>query len=500
VIEILSSISLEGLVIATLGMALGIFLGALPGFGGSSAIAIALPIAITMSPLNAMVFLVNLYGGTHYGGGITSVMLGVPGDAGGAPTVIDGFPMTRKGLGSEALAMGSMGSFVGGTVSVIAFLLFSPWLARFALRFGPPEFFVLVMFGLTILASIDPSRLWKGLFSGGLGMALAAVGVDSYWAEPRMTFDILQVYEGLPFVPALLGLFCVSQMLELIDEKSLESKMRTTLPTFHGIFVGMIKSFRYWRIMLQSSVVGTFIGALPGAGATIAAFVAYTLAKNTSPHPEKFGTGIPEGVIAPEAANSSNVGGALIPTFALGIPGSGAAAVLMGVMMYMGLRPGPRLFLEQLPLIQTLGAYLLFGCLLIGVCGAVAAKYFYRLTRVPMKILVPCTIAAAGLGAYAVRTEMFDIGVMLGMGLLGYVLHKFRYPLSGVVLGMVLGPMAEEYFVQSVEMSDWDFSIFFTRPICIILWILVVMALFASRFLGKVDRTVPKLADDKEGE
>jgi putative tricarboxylic transport membrane protein len=486
--EILTSITLDSIFIATLGMAIGIFLGALPGFGGSSAVAIVLPVAITMSPLNAMIFLINLYGGSHYGGGITSVMIGVPGDAGGAPTVFDGFPMTRKGQGSEALAMGAMGSFVGGFLSVVAFLLFSPWLARFAMKFGPPEFFVLVLFGLTVLASIDPHRLWKGLFAGGFGMALAAVGVDAYWGEPRMTFDVMQVYEGVPFVPALLGMFCVSQMMGLIDEKMLESSPRATLPAFRGIFIGMIKSFRHWRVMLQSSAVGSFIGALPGAGATIAAFVAYTLAKNTSRHPEKFGTGVPEGVIAPEAGNSSNVGGALIPTFALGIPGSGAAAVIMGVMMYMGLRPGPRLFFEQLPLIRTLGVYLLFGCLLIGVCGAIAAKYFYRVTRVPMKILVPCTIAAAGLGAYAVRSELFDVGVMLGMGLVGYVLHKFKYPLSGVVLGLVLGPMAEEYFVQSVEMTDWNFSIFFTRPICIVLWALIVLTLFASRWLSKISK------------
>ena len=486
--EIVSSITLDSVFIATLGMAIGIFLGALPGFGGSSAVAIVLPVAITMSPLNAMIFLINLYGGSHYGGGITSVMIGVPGDAGGAPTVFDGFPMTRKGQGSEALAMGAMGSFVGGFLSVVAFLLFSPWLARFAMKFGPPEFFVLVLFGLTVLASIDPRRLWKGLFAGGFGMALASVGVDAYWGEPRMTFDVMQVYEGVPFVPALLGMFCVSQMMTLIDEKMLESSPRATLPAFRGILLGMARSFRHWRVMLQSSAVGSFIGALPGAGATIAAFVAYTLAKNTSPHPEKFGTGVPEGVIAPEAGNSSNVGGALIPTFALGIPGSGAAAVIMGVMMYMGLRPGPRLFFEQLPLIRTLGVYLLFGCLLIGVCGAIAAKYFYRVTRVPMKILVPCTIAAAGLGAFAVRSELFDVGVMLGMGLVGYVLHKFKYPLSGVVLGLVLGPMAEEYFVQSVEMTDWNFSIFFTRPICIVLWALIVLTLFASRWLAKISK------------
>ena len=488
-VEILTSLSLDALVWTIIGMAIGIFLGALPGFGGSAALAIVLPIAITQSPLNSMVFLLNVYGGTHYGGGITSVMLGVPGDAAGAPTVFDGFPMTRKGEGSEALAMGSMGSFVGGFFSVLAFLFFAPSLARFGLRFGPPEFFVLVVFGLTVLASVDAKRLWKGLFAGGIGITIGAIGVDSYWGEPRAVFGIAHIEEGIPFVPALLGLFCISQMLELINENKLEHEgVSPANPNFRGIFKGMVQAFRHWRVMAQSTVIGTFIGALPGAGATIAAFISYTLAKNTSKHPEKFGTGVPEGVIAPEAGNSSNVGGALIPTFALGIPGSGAAAVLMGVMMYQGLRPGPRLFMEQIDLIQTLGVYLLFGCLMIGVCGAIAAKYFYRVTRVPMSILVPCTVVASSVGAYAYRSELFDIGVMLVMGLFGFVLARFRYPLSGVVLGLVLGPMAEDYFVESVELAAWDFSIFFTRPICIVLWIFVVAALVGSHFVSRLAR------------
>jgi putative tricarboxylic transport membrane protein len=488
-LDILASLTIDSLMWSAIGMALGIFLGALPGFGGSSALAIVLPVAITLSPLNSMVFLINVYGGTHYGGGITSVMLGVPGDAAGAPTVFDGFPMTRKGKGSEALAMGAMGSFVGGFLSVLAFLFFAPPLARFGLRFGPPEFFVLVVFGLTVLASVDGQRLWKGLFAGGIGMAIGAIGVDGYWGEPRAVFDVAHIEEGIPFVPALLGLFCMSQMLELINEKKLEQEgISPANPTFGGIFRGMVQAFRHWRVMIQSSVIGTFIGALPGAGATIAAFIAYMFAKNTSKYPEKFGTGVPEGVIAPEAGNSSNVGGALIPTFALGIPGSGAAAVLMGVMMFMGLRPGPQLFMEQIDLIRTLAVNLLFGCLMIGVCGAVAAKYFYRITQVPMPILVPCTVVAASVGAYAYRTEVFDIGIMMVMGAFGYLLTRFRYPLSGVVLGLVLGPMAEVYFVESVELAAWDFTIFFSRPICIVLWVCIAAAVFGSGFIAKMVR------------
>jgi putative tricarboxylic transport membrane protein len=488
VLDILSSIALDAVLLAILGMAIGIFFGALPGFSGGTAVALCLPIAVTLSPINAMVFLINIYGGSHYGGGITSILLGVPGDAGGAPTVFDGFPMTRKGKVAEALGYGAMASATGGTLSIVAFLMFSPFLARFALRFAAPEFFVLVLFGLTVLASVEPGRLWKGLFAGGVGMAVASMGVDQYWNEKRMTFDIPQLYEGLPFIATLLGLFCISQMMVLINEKSLVRGEIKVNPTLRETLSGMGKTFRHIRVLLQSTMVGTFIGALPGAGAAVSAFVSYTLARNTSRSPEKFGTGTPEGIIASEAANSSNVGGALIPTFALGIPGSVAAAILMGVMMYMGLRPGPRLFIEQLPLIRTLGVYLLFGCMLIGVFGALVATYFYRITRIPLNILIPCTIAAAALGAYVNRTEFFDVGVMLGMGVVGYVLQKFDYPLAAVVLGMVLGPIAEEYFIQSGEMFDWDYTVFFTRPICLVLWIGIAASLFGSRILAKRDK------------
>jgi putative tricarboxylic transport membrane protein len=487
-LDILANISLDSVLFAVVGMAIGIFFGALPGFSGGAAVALCLPIAVTLSPLNSMVFLINIYGGSHYGGGITSILLGVPGDAGGAPTMFDGFPMTRQGKVAEALAFGAMASAVGGTFSILAFLLFSPFLARFALRFGAPEFFVLVVFGLTVLASVDPGRLWKGLFAGGVGMAIASVGVDPFWSEKRMTFGIPQLYEGIPFIASLLGMFCISQMMSLINEKSLVQEASVPNPTLRGFLLGMGKTFRYPRVLLQSSLVGTFIGALPGAGAAVSAFVSYTLARNTSRHPEKFGTGIPEGIIAAEAANSSNVGGALIPTFALGIPGSVAAAILMGVMMYMGLRPGPRLFIEQMPLLQTLGVYLLFGCLLIGVFGAFVGMYFYRFTRIELNILIPCTIAAASLGSYVSRTEFFDVAVMLTMGVFGYILHRYKYPLAAVVLGMVLGPIAEEYFVQSGQMYDWDFTVFFTRPICIVLWIGIAMSLFGSRLLARKDR------------
>lgn len=487
-VEIFTAMSVDTFLFSAAGIALGIFFGALPGFGGGAAMAISLPIAITLSPLNSMVFLICVYGGVNYGDCIPSVLIGVPGSPGSAPTAMDGFPMTRKGQVSQALAAGAVGSCVGATLSVLAFLFLAPLLARFALEFGPPEFFMLVVFGLTVLASIDVRGTSKTLFAGGIGISLALIGADPYWGQARMTMDSLQLYEGIPFIPALLGLFCISQMMLLIGDKELASAGVRQAPTLRGILSGMGTAFLRIRILLQSTVVGTFVGALPGAGATIAAFLAYTLAKNTSRHPETYGSGERDAVIASEAANSSTVGGALIPTFALGIPGSGSTAILLGVMMFMGLRPGPRLFLEQMPLIQTVVFFLLVGCVFIGIFGAFAAKYFYQITRIPLNILVPCTIATATLGAYSNRGELFDIGVMLFMGLFGYILVKLRYPLSAVVLGLVLGPLAERYFIQSVEMVDWDLTIFFSRPICLALWAAIALSLLGSRLLAYRDR------------
>ncbi|WP_108662886.1 tripartite tricarboxylate transporter permease [Acuticoccus kandeliae] len=486
--EIWAAMSVDTFGFAIIGIALGIFFGALPGFGGGAAMAISLPIAITLSPLNAMVFLISIYGGVNYGDSLPACLIGVPGSPGSAPTAIDGFPMTRQGRASEALAAGAVGSCAGATISVLAFIFLAPILARFALKFGPPEFFMLVVFGLTVLASIDARGTAKTLFAGGFGICLALVGADPYWGQSRMTFGAIELYEGIPFIPALLGLFCVSQMMLLIDDRVLAEPEDRQAPTMRGIIRGMGACTLRVRIILQSSLVGTVVGALPGAGATIAAFLSYTLAKNTSSNPAAYGKGERDAVIASEAGNSSTVGGALIPTFALGIPGSASTAILLGVMMYMGLRPGPRLFLEQMPLIQTLVIFLLFGCLMIGLFGAFAAKYFYQLTRVPLKILVPCTIATATLGAYTNRGEIFDIGVMLAMGLLGYILVKLRYPLSAVVLGMVLGPLAERYFIQSVELVNWDLRIFFASPICIALWVGIALSLIGSRVLAYRER------------
>jgi putative tricarboxylic transport membrane protein len=470
------------------GIGLGIFFGALPGFGGSAALAVVLPIAISLSPLNAMVFMIGIHGGGYYGGGIPSILTGVAGEAGAAATVLDGFQMTRNGRGAEALAMMAVGSAVAGIFGIVCFLLFSPALARAALSFGPPELFMLVIFGLSVVGSIDLERMVKALFAGGLGLLIASVGVDAYLAEPRLVFDIPQLYDGLPFVPCLLGLFCVSQMMELIDEPDISKSGPVKVPSVRDTLRGMGSTFRYPKALTVGSVVGVIIGALPGAGATIASFVSYNIAKAVSSRPQDFGKGSPEGLIAPESANNSVVGGDLIPTFALGIPGSGSAAVLMSVMMYLGLRPGPQLFVEQWPLIQSLAFYLLLGCLMMVLFGVFAVGFFFRLTRIPLPILVPCVIALSCIGAYSSRGQIFDLGVMMAMGALGYILSKKKFPLSAVVLGLVLGPMAEEYLVQSLQLTNWNVSVFFTRPVCIALWVMIGFSVLSSAMLYRRTR------------
>lgn len=475
--------NIDVLLMIPFGLLLGIFFGVLPGFAGGTGIALCVPIAIFMSPLNSMVFLINLYAGAIYGGGVPAILLGVPGTAGAAATVADGFEMTKKGQFSEALAIQAVSSSFGSIVSILAFLFLSPFLARAALKFGPPEFFMLVLFGLSIIASIDQRNIFKGLFAGALGIALGTIGVDPIVGKVRMSMGLLYLYDGIPYIPFLLGLFCLARMMQLSNEVEIVKAVLDIKPSFKKIFEGMKVTFKYKAELIKGSLIGTFIGAIPGAGAAIACFVSYLQAKNTSKHPERFGTGIPEGIIAPETANNATMGGALIPTFVFGIPGSGATAVLLGVMMFVGLRPGPKVFFEQLTLIRTIGVALLIGSLLIGVFGAFIARYVSGIVKLPLNIIVPIAIVTSSVGAFVGRQAVFDIGIMCATGALGYIMMKYKYPLTATVLGLLLGSMAEDNFLQSLLMSRRSYLIFFTRPITIVLWVIMLVLLFSSQMI-----------------
>lgn len=473
------------LLLAVLGVTLGYVFGALPGFGGGSSMAVLLPFAFAMSPLNAMVFLISVYGGTQFGGGLTSIMFGFPGDAGAAATVMDGFAMTRNGRVTEALAYSNAASFFGSVVSLFAFLLISPLLAKAALAFGPPEFFVLAVFGLTIIAALNGKRIYKSIIAGLFGVILTTVGLEHVTGGERAMWGFDLLADGLPFIPVILGFFCISQMLELAEQPSIVRQKVSMNATFSGVMAATRQGFSYFRTLTVSTVVGGFIGALPGAGASISAFVTYTIAKSTSAHPERFGRGEPEGVIAPEAGNNANVGGALIPTFTLGIPGSPACAALLGVMMFMGLRPGPQLFQEQLPLIQQLVFYLMLGLVFALILGILLTRYANILVDIPSKYVIPPTIVMAAIAAYSGRTEIIDVWIMLGCGAVGYVMNRYHYPVSSVVLGFALGSMMEEYLLESIQLSDWDLTIFFTRPISILLWLCSAAALAYSIYMAR---------------
>lgn len=477
--------SLDTLLMIPIGVVVGIVFGILPGFNGSVGMAICMPIAITMTPLNAMVFLINLYNGAMYGGGIPAILVGTPGTAGGAATVLDGFEMAKKGRAIEALEIQAVSSTFGSAISVIAFLICAPALAKFGLKFGPPEFFVLAIFGLSILASMDTRRTLKTLFAGALGIALSTIGCDPIFGTTRMSLGNLYLYEGLPMIACMLGLFCITRMLLMANDKSITSENAVVTKADKTSYSGILEPFRHWGTLLKGTFIGVFVGALPGAGAAISSFMAYTQVKNSSMEPEKFGTGIPEGVIAPEASNNATLGGALVPTFTLGIPGSGATAVLLSVMMYLGLRPGPRLFLEQWPLIKSLGITLLIGCICLSIFGVLMAKRMAIITKVPLKILGPIVIATSTLGAFSERYALFDIGLMFFMGALGVLMEKLDYPVTATVLGLVLGDLAEESFLQSLRMSSGSSGIFFTRPITIVLWALTVISLLFPILITK---------------
>lgn len=453
-----------------IGTLAGIIFGALPGFSASTGIALLMPVTFVMSPFEGLTFLICIYAGSIYGGAIPAILLSIPGAPGSAAQLFDGYPMAQKGMPMEALAINTTSSMVGSCISIIAFLTIAPALARVALNFGPPEMFWVAVWGLTAIVALEPNRIVKGLFAGCLGMLFGAIGADPMFAYPRMFLGILELYQGVPFIPALVGLFCFSEMILGLNKALSTSQQYDSIKLeVKKLLDGVIVTFRYPWELIRSSIIGTVVGILPGAGASVAAFLAYTQSRLTSKHPEKYGTGIPEGIISTGTADNATMGGALIPLMTLGVPGSAATAILLGLLMYHGLRPGPKLFLEQWPLIKNLGIAAFVGSLLMGVLGLIFARYCAEILKVDTRIIAPATIILATLAAISSSGSIVDIYIMIFFGLLGIVMKVYKYPITSMVLGLILGPLAETNLLQALRMNQGSPSILFTRPLSIFL-------------------------------
>ena len=454
------------------GVCIGILVGAMPGLSPSMGVALLVPFTYAMPPTLAIVLLAAIYLAADYGGSITAVTINTPGTPSAAVTAFDGYPLTKAGKPGIGLGVSLIASTVGGLIGTVILILFSVPLAKVAISFRPQDYFALAVFGLTSVASVGGKSWSKALLMALFGLLLNTVGEDPISGVRRFTFGISQLYDGFGLIPALIGLFAISEVLMQIEAQNLTS---THIDQTQSHWPRIIDYWRLKLVIARSSIIGTIIGIFPGAGATIASFVSYDVAKRFSREPEQFGHGSTEGVAAAEAANSSSVGGALVPLLTLGIPGSASTAVLIGALMIHDVVPGPMLFQTHPEIVYGLFASLLLANLILLLLGLFGSRLWVGVTAIPKRILFPIILAAAVVGSYAVSNSMFDVICCLGFGLVGWVLRRHQYPVVPIVLGIVLGDVLEENFRRAV-LSD-GYAVFFTSPICAAILTISVLAL-----------------------
>ncbi|MBX9776809.1 MAG: tripartite tricarboxylate transporter permease [Xanthobacteraceae bacterium] len=455
------------------GTVIGLWVGVLPGLGGPVAMAILIPFTFTMDPLSALLMLASISVGAAFGGSITSILLNIPGEASSAATAYDGYPMAQQGKAKVAMGLSAGASMVAGIVGVLILMFVSGPVTKVALAFSPAEYFALAILGLTVVSVAALGSTVKGLAMGAFGIAISLIGVDSILGTERYTFGYVYLLDGISFVPVMVGLFAITELITMIIEGGTIAKSGKLQGSLWDGFIG---TFKYPFALTQSTMLGAFIGIIPGLGATAANFLAYSVAKRTSKHPEQFGKGAPEGVIAPEASNNSCIPTSLIPALTLGIPGGATAAILLVAVTVQGLRPGPMLFTSNPELIWGFYMGLLIGCIMATILYLIMIPWFALVTLVRIELMAPILLIITLFGAYANERNMMDVFVAIGFGLFGYFARRHGYPLISLVIGLILGKLAEGAFHQALQISNHDYSVFVLRPlsatifaICIVL-------------------------------
>jgi putative tricarboxylic transport membrane protein len=468
----------QNLIFAFLGSVLGTLIGVLPGIGPVAGVAMLIPLTFQMSPTGAIIMLTALFYGTQYGGTITSVLLNVPGEAASAITCIEGYEMAKQGRGGAALAIAAIGSFVGGTIATVALVLAAGPLTKVALEFGPVEFFALIMLGLSLLMGLAGKSMIKALMMGVFGMLLAMIGMDPVRGLPRFTFGRMELMDGIGFVPVIMGLFGLAEVLVNAEKQFAQvfiARMSSLIPTRQDLrdSIGPI---------LRGSVIGTLLGLVPGMTGSASSFLSYIAERKVSKHPERFGTGLIEGVAGPETANNAHANGAIIPLFTLGIPASPTVAVIMGAFMMHGLIPGPFLFKEHPDVAWGVIASFYVGNVILLILNLPLVGIWVKILKIPYGLLFGIILAFMVVGAYSVSNTAFDVLIMTLFGVIGYILRKMDFPLAPVVLTLILGPLAERSLRTSLEMSQGDLGIFLESPIAVVLLSLAVLFLIAPAF------------------
>jgi len=463
-----------------IGVVVGTFVGAVPGMTTAMAVALTLPFTFTLPPVTGILLLLGVYKGGIYGGSITAILINAPGTPAASCTVLDGYPLAKKGEARRALDIALYASCVADFISNLALILFAGALASLALAFGSPEVFTLIMFSLTIIAGVSGDQLLKGLGSACLGLLLATIGLDLVYGTNRFVFGEVNLMSGLNFIPVLIGLFALPEIIAFFGKRELKRE--------HNPLAGGGATFadfrRCLKTIIRGSFIGVILGAIPGIGGAPSAFLSYSEARRTSDKKENFGRGEIEGVAAAESGNNGVAGATMIPLLALGIPGDIITAIILGAFMIHGLRPGPLLFQDNLSLIYALFIGIMLSSLVLLLVGKVSIRLISRIADIPHRLLFPVVLVLCVYGAYAVNNTIFDVGVMFVMGALGFAMLKLGIPAAPFLIAFILGPLLEDNFRQSLLLSKGDWGIFFSSPICWLFWFLTVVAVSVTVWRG----------------
>lgn len=476
------------------GLIAGAVVGCLPGLTATMALALLVPFTFAMDPTSGLIILGAVYVGAIYGGCISAILIGTPGTPSAIATTFDGYPLTKKGMAEHALVTAAFGSSIGGLIGAFGLLLLSPILVSIALKFGPPEYFWLAVLGLTVIATLSSKSLIKGLIGGTLGLLMGTVGIAPIGGDVRFTFGFTELQAGFDLIVALIGLFCLPEVIEMMERRKVQLRI-AEYKKKKGVALAVVKQLLKKPILLiRSAVIGLIVGIIPGAGGNIAGLLSYDIAVKSSKEPEKFGTGIIEGVAASETSNNAEVGGSLVPLLTLGIPGAPPAAVMLGALMIHGLRPGPDLFSVSGDIVYTFMYSLIIANILLFFVGFYGARIFAKLISLPVYALVPFIIFLCVIGSYSIRNNMLDVYAMVGFGIFGYFTKKLGIHPGTIVLGLILGRIAEIGFVQSILLSKaigsyW--AVFIARPISAILIILCAVMLLWPVFAGYFKKEIP---------
>lgn len=470
-----------------LGVLVGIVFGALPGLTATMTIAVFIPFTFGLSPAIAFAFLLGLYSGSVYGGSISAILINIPGTPSAIATSLDGYPMSQMGKAGEAIGISTISSTLGGFFSVIVLMFAAPAIASVALKFSAEEYVGITLIGLSIIAIISPGSTVKGLIGGVIGLIIGIVGMDPITGYPRFIMGRAELLEGIDSIPVMIGMYGLSEMLVQISS----SEYKVTVKQKLSKLVPPIKDIKQiFGTVVRSSFIGVLIGALPAAGGSIAALVAYGQEKRFGKRKELLGTGIIEGVAAPEAANNASTGGALIPMLTLGIPGDAMTAVLMGGLIIQGLRPGPLLFQQQMPFVSSIFISLLLSVVFMCILGLLGAPVFAKLISFPKKFLIPAILVFGLVGSYAISNSIFDIWVLIISGIVGFLFRKIGLPIAPIILGMILGPLFESNFRRALMLSNGNWATFVQRPISLAFLIIVVVILAGPAIMAKFNKTL----------